>query len=52
MAKKQVRKKKATKVKVTPAGLGDVVENVLESKPIKPLTKAIKKVIFKIYIQS
>lgn len=47
MAKKQVKKKKATKVKVTPAGLGDVVENVLESKPIKPLTKAIKKAIFK-----
>ncbi len=57
MAKKQVRKKKGTKVKVTPekvtkvkvtpAGLGDVVENVLESKPIKPLTKVIKKAIFK-----
>ena len=28
-------------------GLGDTIENVLNSKPVKPLTKIAKKILFK-----
>ena len=30
----------------TPKGLGDTVEKILNSKPIKPITKVIKKIIW------
>lgn len=41
------RKPRATKPKVKPEGLGDVVESVLNSPVIKPVKDAVKSIIWK-----
>lgn len=41
--KAKFEKEQATK----PEGLGDVVENILHSKPIEPITNAIKNMLWK-----
>jgi len=38
---------KFNKIANKPEGLGDTVENVLNSKPLKPITKAIKNLLWK-----